>query len=252
MYSKLTTTLLSASLLIASVGCSSSSEQTKPAQTPTESQPEAESQPAMNDQEHAKHEHGHHHDFNDVDKWVAHFEDPARDEWQKPKEVITLMALKQGMTIVDLGAGTGYFLPWLQSTTGVSGKVIALDVAPKLVEHMNKRAKEEGWSHVEARLIPMDDPQLEENSVDRILTVDTWHHIEHRKPYASKLAKALKPGGKIFIVEVTGKSKRKGPPANMRLSPAEVTSELQQAGLKVTMLEESLPEQYILVGEKAQ
>lgn len=199
--------------------------------------------------DHAEHK-GHHHDFNDVDKWVAQFEAPEREAWQKPKEVTAHMDISKGMTVVDLGSGTGYFLPWLQSAVGAQGKVIALDVAPKLVEHINKRAKENGWAHVVAKQIPMDDPQLEPASVDRILTVDTWHHIEGREKYAQKIAAALKPGGKFIVVEVLAKSQRKGPPLSMRLSPAQITSELSKAGLKVSRIEESLPEQYILVAQK--
>ena len=226
--------------------------------------PDAQSEPAMKTAEHAHthkdhahndhahNDHAHHHDFSDVDKWVKHFESPERESWQKPAHVVSLMAISPGMTVVDLGAGTGYFTQHLRQAAGGEGQVIALDVAKELVAHINERAKTSGWENVIARQIPFDDPQLEPASVDRVLLVDTWHHIQDREPYAKKLAQALKPGGTITIVEVTAQSARRGPPASMRVSPEVVTRELSGAGLSVSLVPSELTEQYVLRAQKPQ
>jgi|GEM_PF-1004584 len=192
------------------------------------------------------HHHGLRHDFSDVKRWVKRFEDPKRTKWQKPKEVIRHMQIRRGMTVADIGAGTGYFLPYLHHAVGTKGQVLALDLAKTLVQHMNTRAQKAGWKNVKAIQVKPTDPQLKANSVDRILIVNTWHHISHRIAYAKKLVKALKPGGALYIVDFTMEA-RKGPRKNHRLKALQVQRELDKAGFASSMaLKESLPDQYIV------
>jgi cyclopropane fatty-acyl-phospholipid synthase-like methyltransferase len=191
--------------------------------------------------------HGMAHDFSDVDRWVAAFDDPARAEWQKPEHVIALMEMAEGMTVADLGAGTGYFLPYLSRAVGPGGKVLGLDVEPNLVDHMTKRAAKEGLANVAARAVAPDDPGLAAGSVDRVLIVDTWHHLPDRVAYAKKIAAALKPGGRIFVVDFTLESDR-GPSPEHKLSEDALIAELEAAGLAARVLEEDLPDQYVVEG----
>jgi 2-polyprenyl-3-methyl-5-hydroxy-6-metoxy-1,4-benzoquinol methylase len=191
---------------------------------------------------------GHRFDRSPED-YAKHFDDPKRDRWQKPREVVKLLAVTPGMVVADLGAGTGYFLPHLARAAG-GGEVHALDVEPQLVSYMEARAKKEGLANVKARKVAYDDPQLAPASVDRVLIVDTWHHIDGRDAYVKKLAAGLKPGGRVAIVEVT-KASPHGPPAALRLAPAQVIRELEAGGLvNVKVVKESLPRQYVVVGEK--
>ncbi len=83
------------------------------------------------------------HDFSDVAKHGKAFDGPERVAWQKPDHVVALMAIRPGMTVVDLGAGTGFFEPPLAAAVGAEGKVLALDVEPNMVEHL-KRASRRG------------------------------------------------------------------------------------------------------------
>lgn len=186
---------------------------------------------------------GHHHDFSDVERFAAIFDDPARDEWQRPAEVAALLELAPGMTVVDLGAGTGYFVPHLAAAVGASGRVLALDTEPAMVEHMRRRVAEAGLGNVEPRVVATDDPGLEPGSVDRVLIVDTWHHIADRAAYASRLRRALRPGGYVLVVDFTPESPH-GPPPAMRLSVDAVVGELERGGLEAREVEESLPYQY--------
>jgi predicted methyltransferase len=193
---------------------------------------------------------GPHHGFSDVARFVAIFDDPERDAWQRPAEVIALLELGPGMTVADVGAGTGYFEPHLAAAVGPRGQVLALDVEPNMVSHMRERFRDAGLANVEARRVAPGDPGLAPASVDRVLIVDTWHHVEDREHYAAKLREAVRPGGVVLVVDFTAESPH-GPPARMRLPPEQVGAELSAGGFEVEVLDESLPWQYVVRGRVA-
>ncbi len=190
------------------------------------------------------------HDFSGAEEWSARFDSPEREAWQRPAEVVALLGVEPGMTVVDLGAGTGYFLSYLSQATGAGGRVLALDPEPDMIRFMAERAKHESLANVEPHQIPFDDPELEVASVDRVLIVNTWHHIEKRADYAQKLLAALKPGGGVYIVDFTRDSPS-GPPVEERLDPEQVIAELAGGGLEATTVEETLPRQYVVVGRRS-
>ncbi len=185
------------------------------------------------------------HDFSDAKHWATVFDDPERDQRQLPEHVIAVMKIEPGMTVVDLGAGTGYFLPYLAKAAGKNGRVLALDIEQSLVDHMTERAQKENLSNVEARLAAPDNPALEPKSVDRILIVNTWHHLPDRIEYAKTLAASLSPRGMLFIVDITLESEI-GPPKNHRILEETIIKTLEQAGLKATIESEKLKDQYIV------
>ena len=202
------------------------------------------------DHEHGGHEHGPLvHRFEDAARWAKDFDDPTRDAWQRPADVIAAMKISEGQTVADIGAGTGYFLPHLARAVGPKGKVVGLDIEPDMVRYMRERAAREALAVVEARVVALDDPGLPAGAIDRILIVDTWHHIDGRPAYATKLRGALAPGGAVFVVDFTMDAKR-GPPVNHRLRPEQVMEELTAAGLDASLIEESLPDQFIVVGRR--
>ena len=211
--------------------------------------------PAEHAHEHSEHGHGDHehgplvHRFQDAAQWAKDFDDPARDAWQRPAEVIAAMKISEGQTVADIGAGTGYFLPYLARAVGPKGKVLGLDIEPDMVRYMRERAGREGLVPVEARVVALDDPGLAAGAIDRVLIVDTWHHIDGRTAYAAKLRDALAPGGAVFVVDFRMEARR-GPPAHHRLRPEQVMDELTAAGLQASLIEESLPDQYIVVGRR--
>lgn len=191
-----------------------------------------------------------HHDFSDAERWAAIFDEPERLEWQRPEEVVQHMKISDGATVVDLGAGTGFFLPFLAKAAS-HGKVLGLDPEENLVHHMRQRVAEADLGQVEIRRIPYDDPELAAGSVDRLLIVNTWHHIEQREVYASKLLAALASDGMLFVVDFTLDSPS-GPPKKHRLPPQEVIAELIAGGFEAEVIEETLPRQYIVVGRRPQ
>lgn len=200
----------------------------------------------------ADHHHAHatvHHDFSDAAEWAKRFDDPARDTWQKPADVAQLLALSPGMTAVDLGAGTGYFARYLAGAVGASGKLVALDVEANMIAYMRERFAKEGLANAEPRVCPTDSTGLAAASADRILIVDTWHHIEQRTEYARHLAGVLRPGGFVLIVDFTQETD-KGPPPQHRIRAERVVEELTAGGLEATIVDEALPDQYAVKGSK--
>jgi SAM-dependent methyltransferase len=189
------------------------------------------------------------HRFENAEQWAKEFEGPERDAWQRPAEVIAALHLTPGMTVADVGAGTGYFLPHLSRAVGPKGKVLALDIEPDMVRYMKERAAREGLGNVEPAVVPLDDPRLPAGGVDRVLIVDTWHHIDGRPAYAAKLRAALAPGGAVFVVDFKLEASH-GPPREHRLLPEQVIAELGQGGLAAEVVPTSLPEQYVVAGRR--
>jgi SAM-dependent methyltransferase len=207
------------------------------------------------DQAHGASNHGgsHHaggmpHRFEKADEWAKDFDDPARDAWQRPDLVIAALELAPRMVIADIGAGTGYFAVRLARAVP-DGKVIATDIEPDMVRYMTERAAREKLPNLRAVLTQPDDPELPTSAVDRILIVNVWHHISDRPAYARRLARALHPGGKVFIVDFTLTSSH-GPPPAHRLTADQIIADLRSAGLTASLSPTTLPDQYIVVSTR--
>jgi SAM-dependent methyltransferase len=188
------------------------------------------------------------HRFEHADEWAKQFDDPSRDAWQQPDQVIAALALEPTLTVADVGAGTGYFTVRLARAVP-QGQVIATDIEPDMVRYLGERAGREHLTNVRAVLAGAADPHLDPASVDRILVVDVWHHVADRVRYAQGLAKALRPGGMLAIVDFTLAATH-GPPKHHRLAPDAIVADLRAAGLDASVSPTQLPEQYIVVGMK--
>ncbi|MCX8113762.1 MAG: class I SAM-dependent methyltransferase [Burkholderiaceae bacterium] len=188
--------------------------------------------------------HTHEHRFSGAERWARVFDDPARDRWQKPDEVIAALALAPDATVADIGAGTGYFAARLARAVP-KGRVYAVDIEPDMVRYLGERAKREGLPNLRPVLGKPDDPQLPE-PVDRVLIVDTYHHIGDRVAYFERLRARLKPGAEIAIVDFTLDSPV-GPPRSARVAADVVRAEMQRAGYALAAQHDFLPHQYFLV-----
>ena len=187
-----------------------------------------------------------HHPFTNIDRWVRIFDDPERDEWQKPAEVAAALALRPGMVVADLGSGTGYFLSHLSRAVGPEGMVLAIDTEPKMVEHIGKRTRESGARNVVPVLAMPDEPFLPSGRLDRVLIVDTYHHIDDRLAYFGRMQEALAPGGRVIVVDFQKRPLPVGPPLDHKLSREFVVDEMRQAGWRLAGEEDFLPHQYFL------
>lgn len=186
----------------------------------------------------------HQHSFGDAEKWAHVFDDPKRDEWQKPHEVIQALRLEPDAVVADLGAGTGYFSARLANMLR-NGRVYAVDLEPGMVKHLAKRAREERLPNLVAVQASPGDARLPAK-VDLVLLVDVYHHIDAREAYFRRLRGALKPGGRVAIIDFRLDSPE-GPPKHSRLAPRQVKDEMKAAGYTLADEHSFLPRQYFLV-----
>jgi SAM-dependent methyltransferase len=185
-----------------------------------------------------------HRRFDDAEKWSKVFDDPARDAWQKPAEVIAALKLAPEAIVADIGSGTGYFAVRLARAVP-KGKVYGADVEPDMVRFLNARAAREGLGNLTSHGAGDEGPNLP-GQVDLALVVDTYHHIPRRTRYFEKLKSALRPGGRIAIIDFKLDSPT-GPPVKHRIPPDQVKAEMERAGYRLEDQPDFLPHQYFLV-----
>ena len=186
----------------------------------------------------------HHHGFGDAQAWTKVFDDPARDAWQKPHEVIQALGLAPNAVVADIGSGTGYFSVRLAHFVP-DGRVYGIDTEPDMVKYLADRAKREGLANITSVKGIPDDPRLPEKA-DVVLVVDVFHHITAREHYFRKLRESLKPGGRVAIIDFT-ESSQMGPPKSARIAPDRVKTELNKAGYTLVRELAFLPNQYYLI-----
>jgi SAM-dependent methyltransferase len=186
----------------------------------------------------------HHHGFSNAQAWAKSFDDPGRDAWQKPDEVIRALALPPDALVADVGSGTGYFTVRL-ARAAPQGKVYGADIEPDMVKYLSERAHKEGLPNVVSILAAPDDPRLPE-PVDLVLVVDTYHHIDDRPAYFARLRQKLRPGGRVAVVDFR-RGQPMGPPDEHKIPPAQLKDEMAQAGYGVSADYDFLPNQYFLV-----
>lgn len=180
-------------------------------------------------------EHGHHNRANqhmnqaDFESLTRSFESSRRDSYQQPEKVLEYIGDVAGETIMDIGSGTGYFSFRLVEA---GAKVIAADVDERFQEYIRIKKDRLGIpdSKLSLRIIPYDDPLLEPGEVDKVITVNTYHHIEDRSIYFGKVRSGLKPGGVLIVIDYFKKDLPVGPPKSMKIDRETIVSELRAAG----------------------
>ena len=185
-----------------------------------------------------------HRSFDDAAKWSKIFDDPGRDAWQKPAEVIRALKLPHDAAVADIGSGTGYFAVRLARALP-KGRVYGADIAPDMVKFLNERAAKEKLPNLSSHLAGESDPKLPA-PVDLVLVVDTYHHIPRRVAYFTELKKVLKPSARVAIIDFR-KGAPDGPPEEFRLTPDQISEELGKAGFALQTQHDFLPRQNYLV-----
>jgi SAM-dependent methyltransferase len=175
-------------------------------------------------------------------------ESPDREAWQKPEQIMDALAIAEGASVADIGAGAGWFTIRLARRVGPNGTVYAQDVQRQMLEAIRRRVSREGLENVETRLGEGSDPNLPASGLDAVLVVDVYPEVEDRVTFLRNLASALKANGRIGIVNY--KPGRGGPgpvgEEGVRVDEPAVRADAAAAGLQV-LARATLPYQYLLV-----
>ena len=185
-----------------------------------------------------------HHRFGDAASWADHFEDPARDEWQLPDKIVATLVTRDDMVIVDIGSATGYF-PVRFARACPNGTVIGADIEADMVWYLNERARREEIANLVSILAAPDDPHLPLRA-DLVFMCNTYHHINDRIDYFTRLKDQMTPNGRVAVVDFRTSSHRW--PAH-KLAREEIESEMNKAGYALVQSHDFLPDQYFLVFE---
>ena len=182
---------------------------------------------------------------------LGDLEGPDRDVWQMPDAVMDALAIADGSQVADIGAGGGWFTVRLARRVGPNGVVYAQDVQSQMLEAIRRRVDREGLRNVRTVLGDAENPRLPPASVQAVLIVDAYHEFTNRDAWLARLATALKPGGRVGVVDFNKAGGGPGPPTDERVDEARLIDEAKVAGLALLRKETFLPFQYFLVFGRA-
>ena len=146
----------------------------------------------------------------DVSEWLGRFEVESREVFAARKEVLQACGLQPGYRVADVGAGTGFYSRLFAHAVGKEGWVFAVDIAPRFLEHINRKSLDDGVDNLTSVLCSDRSIRLPSNSLDVVFVCDTYHHFEYPRSTLASIRRALKPGGKLIVVDferIPGKSR---------------------------------------------
>ena len=175
---------------------------------------------------------------------------PEREEEEAPSILIRSLNLKPGMVVADIGAGSGYLSFPMAKLVGPRGKVYAVDIQPEMLTIIQQKAKSLGARNVQTVLGGTADPKLPAGSCDLELLVDVYHELDQPYEMGLAMAKALKPGGRLVLVEYRKEDPNVPIKEVHKMSEAQVRKELAVVGLRFEKNLKVLPRQHILIFRK--
>ncbi len=181
---------------------------------------------------------------------IERFEDPQRDEWQQPDQVVAALPLEsKSATVADIGAGSGYFTRRLAMRVP-EGRVYAVDVDGEFEDYLLENREAWGTPNIEPHLAHYDDPMLPEAALDLVFAANTYAYIRSRIPYFTRVRKTLTPTGHLALLDFRPSATAPAgiaPAPEYRVGAEQAKRELAQAGFEVVKEEEFLPHQWFLV-----
>lgn len=173
-----------------------------------------------------------------------------RENEEHPEAALDALELKKGMVVADVGAGVGYFSIRMARRVGASGRVYANDIQPEMLSRLQDRLDSEHITNVETVLGTQSDPKLPAGKLDLILMVDVYHELSQPQRMLGEIRKALKPDGRLVLIEY-----RKEDPSipirpEHKMSAAEVKAEVEAEGYRLVDVLRTLPRQSIFVFRK--
>lgn len=176
-------------------------------------------------------------------------ERPTREKEERSSKMIDLLGISDGDDVADIGAGTGYFsFPIARRTP--TGTVFAVDIQPEMLEFIESRKRVENVTNVEGKLGDIENIRLEPDSIDLAFAVDAYHEFSHPWEMLASIRKALRPGGRIILVEYRLEDPEVPIKRLHKMSEAQARRELEAAGFEYVKTERELPWQHVLIFRK--
>ena len=176
-------------------------------------------------------------------------ERPSREREERTDLLIQNMDLKATDSVVDLGAGTGYFsFPIAQQLS--AGKVLAIDIEPEMLKRIEQRKKVSGIQNIETVLASKTNPNIPADSVDVVLLVDAYHEFSQPREVMAAVSRGLKPGGRVILVEYRGEDRKVPIKRLHKMTQQQAKKELNAVGLRWQRTDQYLPQQHVMVFTK--
>lgn len=189
----------------------------------------------------------------DFAQWVERFESPGREVYDRRDAILAASGIKPGMTVADIGAGTGLFTLLFARAVGPQGQVVAVDISRPFVENIQRRARSAGLTNVTTRVNSQTDTGLAPASVDLAFVCDTYHHFEQPRAMLASIQRALRVGGSLVVVDfqrIEGRSSA-WVLGHVRAGKQQVMREIEAAGFRLAADEPLLKENFYLRFTKA-
>jgi predicted methyltransferase len=169
-------------------------------------------------------------------------DESLREQWQKVDQIFAAMGVRDGATVADVGAGDGFFTSRLSRAVGARGHVFAVDIDDKALDRLRRRLRDEHVQNVTVIKGAADDPRLPERTLDAALIVNAYHEMPQYQSILAALRRALKPDGRLVIVEPVSESKRGRPRADQirdhEIDPEYVLQDARAAGFRIVGLQD--------------
>lgn len=175
---------------------------------------------------------------------------PERIQEENPKEMLEQLGLEEGWVVCDLGCGDGYHTLQIAPVVGPSGKVIAVDIQPQMLQELSRKLAESKVNNVDTILGDLWDPKLAEASVDLVLMVDVYHEFSHPVQMLDAIRRSLKPNGKIALVEFRAEDPTVLIRPEHKMPKAQIYKEYTANGFKVAREYDKLPWQHLIFLER--
>lgn len=173
-----------------------------------------------------------------------------RELEEQPEIALNAIGIRRGMIVADVGAGIGYFTTRLAKRVGPQGRVYATDIQPEMLARLQDRLDAEGIANVDTLLGTQLDPRLPEGQIDLILMVDVYHELAQPQRMLYQLRKALKPDGRLVLIEYRKEDPTIPIRPEHKMSIVEIKAEVEAEGFRLQEVLNNLPRQHICVFKK--
>lgn len=178
-------------------------------------------------------------------RWAVQFEREGREVHDHRDEILAALDLREGMAVADVGAGTGLYTLALAERVGPKGKVHAVDVQAYFLDHIGQKARKAELRNIELVRATQESVGLPEASVDLVLMCDAYHHVERPAAYLASLHRALRPGGRLVVIDYIAIEGRSDAWVidHVRAAPQQFRAEIEGAGFRFVRAHEGLLEE---------